>query len=522
MSCIFAVRSDSFNARVSRAGKIGKPAGYGQLSGQSAFLPALVSDAAAIGGTTFDMADNAEVAKVILWPGFDNLPSATTRNISVVIRVRFQTYAINQRIWMLGSAYNLNSISLSGTLGTSLRVEATDGAGTTCINSFNAAHGLSSTALYNDIVVTWDGTTTANSLKVYVNGSSITSQTPAAVWSIAPFCQSQIVLGGYQSALNASRMFVNEFLIFDEVLSAGTISTEFAGTGRTSFYSVAAYDGLTWPTEASTLNTQTWNEFGVGKTGTATIPSASNVKTGSGLYGVAGSGSTPSLTVPTLANTKIGVAGDGGTGTYDGSDRWTDPGETNVKNAIAYKANSTSNNKTGNLVSTDPGITNVISGIDYTIESVVKEGTYSPPTSTNPGVENVLLDVEYTINDVDFEGTFDPNSDATTMRQFLNFILDFIGAESLTNDEYSSITLEDDSFTYNQEKYDALLTVLESREDVSDAKDRLKYEFMAKGVDVEEAEDDITGIYLGDEISGDDGDSDETKSNIYAGGVLED
>ncbi|MGZ6477645.1 MAG: hypothetical protein ACXWQE_00005, partial [Bdellovibrionales bacterium] len=46
------------------------------------------------------------------------------------------------------------------------------------------------------------------------------------------------------------------------------------------------------------------------------------------------------LVVPTLANTKTGVAGDGGTGTYDGSDRWSDLGIANARAGTPYKANS--------------------------------------------------------------------------------------------------------------------------------------------------------------------------------------
>lgn len=78
----------------------------------------------------------------------------------------------------------------------------------------------------------------------------------------------------------------------------------------------------------------------------------------------------------TAALVKIGQAfGVGLTGTYDGSDRWSDPGESNVNLGVAYKANSLTNNKTGTNESTDPGVTNVVSGINYKINSVSKTGT---------------------------------------------------------------------------------------------------------------------------------------------------
>lgn len=52
---------------------------------------------------------------------------------------------------------------------------------------------------------------------------------------------------------------------------------------------------------------------------------------------------------PTAANTKTGVVYSNSeqTGTYTGSDRWSDPGSTNVKSGTQYKANSASNNMTG-------------------------------------------------------------------------------------------------------------------------------------------------------------------------------
>lgn len=68
------------------------------------------------------------------------------------------------------------------------------------------------------------------------------------------------------------------------------------------------------------------------------------------------------------------------------------------------------------------------------------------------------------------------------MRDDLNAILIFIGAESLTNEEFDSITLEnmDDQVA----NYNALLSVLQSRELVSDMTTRLQNYFLAKGVQV--------------------------------------
>lgn len=85
------------------------------------------------------------------------------------------------------------------------------------------------------------------------------------------------------------------------------------------------------------------------------------------------------------------------------------------------------------------------------------------------------------------------------MRAFINAVLTFIGAESLTDEEFSALTIT--SAGYNKETYEAIAVVLEGREAVSTFQDRLKYVFLAKGVEITTPHD--TG-----------------KSNIFAGAVL--
>jgi len=68
------------------------------------------------------------------------------------------------------------------------------------------------------------------------------------------------------------------------------------------------------------------------------------------------------------------------------------------------------------------------------------------------------------------------------MREFLDAILDFINAESLTDEEFETIELVTPEYT--KEVYLALRGVLESRESISDQVKRLKLYFIAKGVDV--------------------------------------
>lgn len=69
------------------------------------------------------------------------------------------------------------------------------------------------------------------------------------------------------------------------------------------------------------------------------------------------------------------------------------------------------------------------------------------------------------------------------MRTWLNAILVFISATSLTDDEFISIDQTNlEQGTYNQAAYDELSKVLASREIVSTMQDRLAGFFRAKGL----------------------------------------
>lgn len=82
------------------------------------------------------------------------------------------------------------------------------------------------------------------------------------------------------------------------------------------------------------------------------------------------------------------------------------------------------------------------------------------------------------------------------MRDFLNAILQAIGSVSLSDEEFSSLTI--DVYDYDQATYDALLAVLDARESVSSMKDRLEYYFKAKGAEINPPEDKgKSNIYLG-------------------------
>ena len=81
------------------------------------------------------------------------------------------------------------------------------------------------------------------------------------------------------------------------------------------------------------------------------------------------------------------------------------------------------------------------------------------------------------------------------MRDYLNGVLSFIGAESLTNDEFSSITLENISDLVAN--YNALLVILQDREVVSDMTSRLEHYYLAKGAAVSTPNNARSNIFVG-------------------------
>lgn len=70
------------------------------------------------------------------------------------------------------------------------------------------------------------------------------------------------------------------------------------------------------------------------------------------------------------------------------------------------------------------------------------------------------------------------------MRDFLDAILEFIGSESLTDEEFDVIDALGLTLEYSKDVYLALRSMLEAREVVSDQVKRLKLYFIARGTDV--------------------------------------
>lgn len=85
-----------------------------------------------------------------------------------------------------------------------------------------------------------------------------------------------------------------------------------------------------------------------------------------------------------------------------------------------------------------------------------------------------------------------------TMRQFLDAIMAFISAASLSDEEYATTTdLPNTPGVYTVAVYDKCLAILDSRELVSNTRDRLTFLFKAKDVEVTPTSSARSNIFIG-------------------------
>jgi hypothetical protein len=83
------------------------------------------------------------------------------------------------------------------------------------------------------------------------------------------------------------------------------------------------------------------------------------------------------------------------------------------------------------------------------------------------------------------------------MRAFLNAVLTFIGAASLTDLEYDFASGELDDTASDSDNYAVLDSILEDRGSVSQSRDRLRYYYIAKGLELGEVDAAQSNILLG-------------------------
>lgn len=330
MSVIFQVRGTALDAYYARFSK-----SAGLLYGGTTVAPTIVTGAATgvFGDAYIAKRNNVGNVRGLVYPGFGN--TWDTQAFALLWRIipRWTgTPSVIMNLCSIASysGSGLGKIEVSILTSGAIRVRTSNrNQSTLTLNDSSATTSFTSGTPV-DIMFSWDGTTTSGAMKLSIDGVEFATMTCASAQSaFESMLRTGIIIGAGVDT-NHSDYDLNEFVIFD--------------TNENHVYAT---------------RTDFWAAPGTGDG----IPATSAVKTGT------------SFAIPSAFALQ--------SGTYDGSDRWSDPGEANVRLGTQYKANSTSNNKTGTLAgSTDPGVSNVRLGTQYNIEGVDKTGTlYAPPAA---------------------------------------------------------------------------------------------------------------------------------------------
>jgi hypothetical protein len=382
------------------------------LSSYSTFRNSSNTDAALLtlgttgvfGGSVIDFSA-ASGNRALQYPGYKNWPSVKT--ISLLFRIVplwTGTPASQQSLIWAGQA--VQSYSCSGTINITtagkLFIDFGDRFGLdifgTSANALTFTNGTPTT-----IIVTWDG---ANTAKIYQDNALIETLTLSGSFT-GTWDQNQIsmITLGY-SLLNGSspkqNYYLNELCIWDSVVDGTQAST-------TSFETSSNLNGDTLA-DPSTVKIGVVNGF---QTGTYdgsdrwTDPGVSNVAVGVSYLANAVT-KNGAMDEPVASDVKHGVIYFNGTrtGTYRGADLWTDPGISNVLSGVPYNADGVGKVGTYSSASSDPGVANVKTGTNYTINGAFKTGTYDGSDRwSDPGPTNVAAGIAYRANNIDRIGT---------------------------------------------------------------------------------------------------------------------
>ncbi len=418
MALVFQVRGDSFTAYRAQGRAQAFP-----IIQNGGTNPALITGDAGTGvlnGKLLGITD-AALRRCVAYSGNNNW--SKTAALSVLVRIvprwtlsgSFPT--VQQGVFKaaIGTGDVVEGMSLRITTAGKLMMTVGSGCvGNDAVNAYTTTAAYSGFTLNaaHDIFITWDGVTTTNGMSMYIDGVLFETKTMANVFgssgqpSVRSGAVGSIVLGISEATL--SEFDINEFVVWDSVEACPTF-------GRSDWISATALDAST-----------------------NTSAGAGNIR--SGVNEVISGVTIPgTLTVPSLANTAVGIAGDGGTGTFDGSTRWTDPGVASVEVGTAYKANSTSNNMTGTYTganrNTDPGVANVRLATAYKSASLTNNRTGLLNLPAVGSVENAV--------------TFDNGSQVGTLIRNSYTEATLSGQETSTDPDSAMVVTQGDAVVFN-------------------------------------------------------------------------
>lgn len=333
----FVYRSDTLTAH--RAFGENRPSVFGRTSNMYPTISSSVVTGA-LGSSLLNL-DFATAASghYVAFETLDNLDFSNDRQMSFLLRFTLGTTTGNMSLFFTGGnagSYFPFAIGCAFN-GTSFRVQIFDKLGGTIYNSNPlATTGMNTSQIY-DLFLSYNGATTTSNLRMVLDASADTTVSVSPVFSTVTSSDLQkVYLGGGGNGFGDTRIQINEFCFWNEIinpmsvpLESGT-TTSLNGQSRDSFVDADAFNGRAY-----------------------SDPGIANVRLSSG-YTLAGVSYTGSLILPATTDVKIGVNYDTGsvTGSYIASERYTDPGITNVKLNTSYLFNAAT--LTGSYNPTNP------------------------------------------------------------------------------------------------------------------------------------------------------------------------
>lgn len=252
----------------------------------------------------------------------------------------------------------------------SIYVDASDGTnniGWTMVSSANAsfAHPLESppisffnsalSAMTTTVETVTDNVTLKDNEIWQITLAKITSGSPVGTWNKADRAADILTAGTNQTTSTATWVGTGGITPIKQKLVSGSFTPAEVGDVVTIVKLAKASTTVYISPKVLTTSGKQYMGNGGGfrnERAVSTGAGAANIlSTASEL--IEGTTVNGTYVVTATGNVKTGItfgAASALTGTYTGSDRWTDPGEANVKSGTAYKADSTTNNKLGTLV----------------------------------------------------------------------------------------------------------------------------------------------------------------------------
>ena len=429
MSVLFSLRGNTLAAYRAVAGGSNYTV-YNQ-SGAPTVQPTACSDTGLIGSSVIDL-NQYGWNTYLCHAGFGNFPDGTAP-VSVLMRVVFGSVgaapSINNNLmgFVPGDGAMRSGFFFQQQAGTANWLcRMYDYNGNLRYNATPFTWYAASTQAY-DLLFTWDGTNNSGACNFYIDNSLMATWNPTVAKDSSYNQITSICLGGGVLGANTSIIKLDEFVVWDEVVTPASVALEsgtttaLAGSSRTSFVAATRFDPDVYsdPGIANVLSGTSYIYEGNTQSGTynpptSTAPGVANVLSGTGYTindtSYTGTYNPPVSTNPGASNVLSGTGYTINDTSYTGSynpPTSTNPGASNVLSGTVYIINDTT--FTGSYhdkVSVDPGVANVYSGTGYTINDVSYTGTYNPPVSTDPGVANVLSGTSYIINDTTYTGTY--------------------------------------------------------------------------------------------------------------------